>query len=160
MPPTELIERYASGPKSLRQVVAGLNQQQLLARPIPRRWSTMEVVAHLADFEVISVDRLTAIIAEQDPVLPGRDEQQYAARLSYHDRDVQEQLQLIELCRSHVLRILRTVPADCWSRQGLHTEAGPLTLTQQLQRTVNHLEHHLPFVQEKRLALQSPVTGT
>lgn len=113
----------------------------------------MEVVAHIADFEVIAVDRLTAIIAEVDPILPGRNEQQYAARLAYHQRDSEEQLQLIELCRSHVLRLFSSLSDDCWSRQGLHTEAGPLTLTRQLERAVKHLEHYLPFIQLKRQAL-------
>ena len=108
-----------------------------------------------ADFEVIAVDRLTAIIAEVDPILPGRNERQYAARLAYHQRDFEEQLQLIELCRSHVFRLLNTLSDDCWSRQGMHTEAGPLTLTQQLERAVKHLEHHLPFIQLKRQALDS-----
>jgi hypothetical protein len=130
-----------------------MSQEQLLARPIPGKWSTMEVVAHIADFEVIAVDRLTVIIAEQNPMLPGRNEQQYAARLAYHDRDLEEQLQLIDICRSHTLRILNTLPDDAWSRQGTHTEAGPLTLTQQLERATNHLEHHLPFIQHKKQAL-------
>jgi hypothetical protein len=133
-----------------------MNPDQLLARPIPGKWSTLEVVAHIADFEVIAVDRLTAIIAEQDPMLPGRNEREYAARLAYHERDLEEQLQLIEICRSHTLRILRTLPNDAWSRQGTHTEAGPLTLTQQLDRATKHLEHHLPFIELKKQALESP----
>jgi hypothetical protein len=45
------------------------------------------------------------------------------------------------------------LPDDCWSRQGINTEAGPLTLTQQLDRATKHLEHHLPFIQLKRQAL-------
>jgi hypothetical protein len=153
MPPVDLIERYASGAKLLRQSVAGMSQEQVLARPIPGKWSTLEVVAHLADFEVIAVDRLTAIIAETEPTLPGRNEQQYAARLAYDQRDMEEQLQLIELCRSHVLRILRSLTEGDWSRRGIHTEAGPLTLEQQLRRAVKHVEHHLVFIQEKRRAL-------
>lgn len=157
MPPTELIERWESGPRLLRQLVAGMSQQHILARPIAGKWSTLEVVAHIADFEVIAVDRLTAIIAEAEeaePVLPGRNEKLYAVALAYQERDLEEQLRLIELCRSHMLRILRTLSDDCWSRRGIHTEAGPLTLTQQLQRAVKHLEHHLPFIQDKRQALE------
>lgn len=151
----ELIERYASGPRLIREAVAGMNRQQILARPIPGKWSTMEVVAHLADFEVIAVDRMTATIAEHEPTLPGRNEQQYAARLAYELRDLDEQLQLIELCRRHVLRILRTLTEDDWSRRGIHTEAGPLTLEQLLARVVNHVEHHVAFILDKRRAIES-----
>jgi hypothetical protein len=74
-------------------------------------------------------------------------------RVAYHQRDFAEQLQLIELYRSHALRLLSSLSDDCWSRPGMHTEAGPLTLTQQLDRATKHLEHHLPFIQLKRQAL-------
>src|SRR5262252_5166388 len=122
MPPVELIERFVAGPKLLRQSVAGMSAEQVLARPVPGKWSTLEVVAHLADFEVIGVDRLTAVIAEENPTIPGRDEQKYSARLVYHGRDLEEQLRLIELCRSHVARLLRTLKAEDWQRRGNHTE--------------------------------------
>ena len=149
----ELIKRFAHGPRQVREAVVGLSPEQLAARPIPGRWSTLEVVSHLADFEIIGVDRLTAVIAEDSPTLPGRCEQRYAARLSYMERDLEEQLRIIELCRSHTTRILRRLTTADWSRPGIHTEAGPLTLTQLLERVVRHLEHHVPFIHEKRRAL-------
>ncbi len=155
MPLAELVERYASGSNLVRQSVAGMSRQEIHARPIPGKWSTLEVVSHLADFEVIAVDRLTAVIAEEEPTLPGRNEQKYAARLAYDQRDLEEELRLIELCRGHVTRILRTLTEPDWLRRGIHTEAGPLTLEQLLNRTVNHLEHHVPFIRDKRDALRT-----
>lgn len=150
---SESIERYAAGPAAVRKAVAGMSREQLLARPVAGKWSTLEVVSHLADFEVIGVDRLTAVIAEDEPTLPGRDERRYAARLDYQQRDLEEQLRIIETCRSHVARILRTLSADDWQRRGVHTEAGPLTLEQLLERCTRHIEHHVPFIHEKRAAL-------
>ena len=150
---SDLIERYAAGPRLVREAVAGISAAQAAARPVVGKWSTLEVVAHLADFEVIGVDRLTAVIAEDDPTIPGRDEQRYAARLSYQQRDLEEQLRLIEACRGHVVKLLRTLSADDWKRRGIHTEAGPLTLEQLLERVVRHVEHHVPFILEKRTAL-------
>jgi len=149
----ELIERYASGAELIRLAVAGLSREQILARPIAGKWSVLEVVAHLADFEIIGVDRLTAVIAEQNPKLPGRDEQNYVERLVYHQRELDEQLGIIDLCRRHVTRILRTLADDDWARRGIHTEAGPLSLELLLGRVVKHVEHHVPFIHEKRKAL-------
>ncbi|MBA4018086.1 MAG: hypothetical protein C0483_13010 [Pirellula sp.] len=150
---SELVERYAVGAQRVREAVAGMSPEQIASRPIPGKWSTLEVVAHLADFEIIGVDRLTAVIAEDSPTLPGRCEQRYAARLHYLERDIEEQLQIIELCRSHTTRILRRLTAEDWTRPGVHTEAGPLTLMQLLERVVRHVEHHVPFIHEKRKAL-------
>ena len=49
----ELIAEYLTGPGLLRRAVAGMTSDQLLARPIPGKWSTHEVVCHLADYEPI-----------------------------------------------------------------------------------------------------------
>jgi uncharacterized damage-inducible protein DinB len=148
-----LTEQYAAGPALVRQAVAGLSREQLLARPIEGKWSSLEVVCHLADFEAVFVDRLTSVIAENEPTLPGRDEQKYAARLAYHQRDLEEQLRLIEACRGHVTRILRTLSDADLARKGIHTEAGPLTLEQLLGRIISHIQHHVKFIHEKRQAL-------
>ena len=150
---SDLVERYAASALRVREAVAGMSPEQILASPIPGRWSTLEVVSHLADFEIIGVDRITAVVAEDSPTLPGRCEQRYAARLHYLERDLEEQLQIIELCRSHATRILRRLTADDWTRPGIHSEAGPLTLTQLLERVVRHVEHHVPFIQAKRAAI-------
>ncbi|MBL8826442.1 MAG: DinB family protein [Planctomycetaceae bacterium] len=156
MSTSSLLDRYAAGPALVRQAVTGLTREQLLARPIPGKWSTLEVVAHLADFEIVGCDRLAAVIAEDEPMLPGRDEQRYAARLGYAARDLEEQLRLIEACRANLLRVMRSLTAADWQRRGIHTEAGPLTLEQLLERVVRHVEHHVPFIAEKRRALQIP----
>jgi uncharacterized damage-inducible protein DinB len=149
----DLTDQYARGPSILRAAVANLSRDQLVARPVPGKWSTLEVVCHISDFEVVFVDRLKSVIAETEPKLPGRDEAAYAARLAYHQRDLEEELQLVELCRTQVARILRTLTDDDLSRRGIHTEAGPLTLDQLLQRIINHLPHHVKFIHEKRQAL-------
>lgn len=151
-----LTDEYAAGPALLRKAVAGMSREQVLARPIEGKWSTLEVVCHLADFEVVFVDRLTAVIAEDEPTLPGRDEQRYAARLAYQDRDLNEELRLIEVCRSRVARILQTLTEVDLARVGRHTEAGPLTLEQLLGRIIKHIQHHVKFIHEKRAAMGLP----
>jgi hypothetical protein len=61
---SQLINDYLAGPQLLRKAVAGLSREQLLARPIPGKWSTLEVVCHLADFEIVCADRLKRVVAE------------------------------------------------------------------------------------------------
>ena len=68
MSQTALIDRYTAGPQMVRQAVVGMSDEQIRARPLTGKWSTLEVVCHLADFEVIGVDRLTAVIAEDEPM--------------------------------------------------------------------------------------------
>ena len=149
----ELIDQNLAGVKTLRQAVAGMSKEQLQARPVAGKWSTLEVVCHLADFDPILADRMKRVIAEDRPTLLGADENRFAAALAYPDRDVEEELTIIERTRSQMARILRTLPGESLARVGVHNERGPRTLEQLLTTATNHIPHHVKFIQDKRQAL-------
>lgn len=148
-----LIDEYLAGPKLLRGAVAGMTGEQLRARPIAGKWSTLEVVCHLADFDPILADRMKRVIAEEQPMLIGANENRFVTALAYHDRDLEEELTIIERTRSQLGRILRTLKPEALGRTGMHTERGPRTLEQLLTGAINHIPHHVQFVREKRKAL-------
>jgi hypothetical protein len=150
----DLIDDYAAGPELLREATKGMTREQILARPVPGKWSTLEVVCHLADFEIVYADRIKRIIAEERPTLPDGDEKLFAVRLAYHSRELEEELQLFSSVRTSTARILRTVPAGDFARVGNHSTAGPLTLQQFVERATQHIHHHVAFIQEKRKALE------
>jgi uncharacterized damage-inducible protein DinB len=152
------ITTYLAGPGLLRKAVAGLSREQLLARPLVGKWSTLEVVCHLADFDPILADRMKRVIAEEKPALLGADENKFAARLAYHDRDVEEELAIIENSRRQMGRILKKLKPEDFERVGLHNERGPLTLERLLTIATNHIPHHVKFIEEKRGALGLPVS--
>jgi hypothetical protein len=152
----QLIDNYLAGVRTIRQAVAGMTREQLMARPVAGKWSTLEVVCHLADFDPILADRMKRVIAEERPTLLGADENRFAAALAYHDRDLDEELTIIERTRTQMARILRKLPAEALNRVGIHNERGPRTLEQLLTTATNHIPHHVQFVLEKRKALGLP----
>src|ERR1700674_645183 len=95
----QLIDDYLDGTKALRASVSGLTRDQLLARPVAGKMSTLEVVCHVADFDPIVADRMKRVIAEDNPTLLGADENRFLAALAYHDRDLEEELTIIEMTR-------------------------------------------------------------
>src|SRR5215469_14698527 len=107
-----LIEQYLAGPGVLRRAVAGMTRGQLLARPGPGKWSTQEVVCHLADYEPIYADRMKRVIALEGPELLQGDPGLFAARLTYDLRDLEEELALVELTRKQMARILRALTPE------------------------------------------------
>src|ERR1035437_2486820 len=121
MEPKMLIDNYLDGAQLLRKAVAGMSQEQLIARPIPGKWSTLEVICHLADFEIVFADRIKRVIAENEPTLFGGDPDGFAARLAYHQRNAEEELDFIELIRKQVVRILRTLKPEDFQRRGIHS---------------------------------------
>lgn len=149
-----LIDEYLAGPGLLRQAIAGMTMAQLDAAPVPGKWSTRQVICHIADFEPVYADRMKRVVAEDEPTMFGGDPDLFAARLAYQQRDLEVELALIETVRKHVASVLRTLPAEAFERRGIHSEAGPVTLEALLRGITNHIPHHIQFIREKRQALQ------
>jgi catechol 2,3-dioxygenase-like lactoylglutathione lyase family enzyme len=149
----ELIAGYEGGPGLLRDAVAGLTREQLVARPVAGKWSTLEVVCHVCDSEQFFADRIKRTLALDRPLLVAADPGPYPEAARYQDRDLEEELALVELTRRQTARILKLVPTEAWQRTGIHTEGGPVSLRQLVLHATRHLRHHVGFIREKRLAL-------
>jgi uncharacterized damage-inducible protein DinB len=134
--------------------VAGITPEQSRARPISGKWSTVEVVSHLAGSELFFTDRIERTIALEHPLLIGVDERPYPERMKYQSLELSEELEMYAAHRRHMARALRLQPADVWRRTAVHSGSGLVTLRQLVFQPVRHLRHHLPFIAEKRLALQ------
>ncbi len=148
-----LIDQYLAGPRKLRDALAGLTAEQRNAHPVPGKWSIKEVVCHIADYEPVSADRMKRVIAEDQPTLLAGSPDAFVARLAYDQRDLDEELALIELVRSQMARILRALKPDDFQRTGIHSVRGPVALERLLQQITDHIPHHLAFVEEKKRAM-------
>lgn len=154
-----LIEDYLASPPRLRRAVAGMTPDQLRTRPVAGKWSTLEVVCHLVDSEQAWCHRMKRVIVEDQPLLIGYDETRFTAGLPYHENDLEEELALLEGMRRQMARTLRTLPEAAWSRTGVHSERGLITLEEMLRAEVEHVPHHIRTIEEKRKALGLPVEG-
>jgi uncharacterized damage-inducible protein DinB len=152
-PTAELIARYAAGARLLRDAIAGLTREQLLAHPIAGKMSAQEVVCHVADCDQFLADRMKRIAAMERPLLVGADGWLYPEALAYAERDLALDLALVDATRAQMAADLERLPAEAWERVGVHTETGLVTLRQMLLHAVRHLEHHVRTIEEKRAAL-------
>src|SRR5216683_3779846 len=152
----QCIDTYLAGADALRRAVSGMTPDQTRARPVPGKWSTLEVVAHLADFDALDALRMKHIIALERPVLFDADEHRFEATLGYPERDLENELSLIENTRRQMARILRGLPDAALARAceyRLPDRIEQRTLDQVLTKAINHVTHHLAFVLDKRRAL-------
>ena len=153
---TQMIADYLDGARLVRQAVHGMSREQLLARPVAGKWSTLEVVCHLADFEPIYADRMKRVIATDRPLLLSACREAFARSLAYHGRHIGEELALIDVTRRQMARILRGLPEDAWDRVGLYRHEGHeelRSLRRLLEMITGHIPHHAAFIAEKRRAL-------
>jgi hypothetical protein len=153
MPLTALTEQYLAGPDALRKAVRGLSREQLTTRPVPGKWSTLEVVAHVADFEPILAERMMRVLSHERPLLMVADENLFAATLGYQNRDLEEELAVVDATRKRMARILKKLPPEAANRVGIHSFKGLVSLEATLTSAVQHIPHHIAFIEEKRKAM-------
>jgi hypothetical protein len=154
---TNLIDQFAVGSGKLRPAIAGLTQEDLVARPGPGKWSIQELVIHLVDSDFVGMDRMKRVIAESNPPLIGFDENLWIEHHAPHEQSLEDALTLFEAGRRQMTRILRSLPEAAFARSGIHSERGPLTLENLVQTFVTHVDHHLTFLHEKRDRLGKPL---
>ena len=151
----DAIDRYAAGPVLLRAAIGDLSASQVRIAAAPGRWSVLQVVCHLSDFEIVYADRMKRVVAEDRPTMFGGNPDQFASALAYDQRDLEEELRVIDAIRRQVTRFLRTLDSAAFARVGVHSDDGPLTLAALLKRIAGHVPHHAEFIRQKRPNLNS-----
>ncbi|MFL5244577.1 MAG: DinB family protein [Gemmataceae bacterium] len=145
-----VIERFLQGAEQIRAAIKGLGPQDLHAFPIHGTWSINQIVVHLLDSDLIATHRMKRIIAENNPLLIGYDETQFAKSLFYDKEPLEDVLKLFELNRAQMGRILRQLPDAAFERHGTHNERGTVRLGELVEDYAGHVDHHLKFVKQKR----------
>jgi uncharacterized damage-inducible protein DinB len=154
----DLIQQYERGATKLHHAIQGLSPEDFHATPVPNTWSIAQITLHLMDSDLIASDRMKRVIAEENPAIIGFNETLFAKNLSYDKLDPFLAADIFKLNRQLTTVILKNLPPAAFARIGTHNEAGKLTLQQLLETYVNHLDHHLKFLHEKRKLLGKSVT--
>lgn len=146
-----LARRFADGPAALRTAWDAVPAAARQWRPAPAKWSAHEIVLHCADATAVACARLRYLLAEDDPVIIGYDQDRWAASLDYHARDVAAAFAVMEAMTAFTVPLIRRLtPADL-ARTGRHTETGAITVGTWLPYNAEHLHTHARQI-ERNLA--------
>ena len=146
----QLIHEFELGGEKLRNAVKGLLLEDLLAYPVPGTWSIQEIIIHLMDSDLIATERMKRVIAMDNPTLLAYDQDAFLKRLFPAEQSAEEAVALFDMNRRIVAKILRKLPPEAFDRVGQHSEDGPKTLGGLVKAYVNHLDHHVKFIIDKR----------
>jgi hypothetical protein len=128
--------------------------RHVLARPeAPDKWSMGQVLAHLADSDLVWGWRLRLILAQDRPPLTGYDQDKWASRLGYADADPRDSLALFSILRKTNLRLVERASAEDLQRVGVHVERGEESLAHQLKLYAGHDILHLNQLERIRQAV-------
>ena len=146
----DLIAKYAAGYDEVINALDGFPADSLGAHPIPGKWSAREIVHHLGDSESFSAGRLRKLLVEDNPVIQGYDQDQFAIKLRYNERDMAPALDAFRLARETTMQLLELMTEDDWQRAGTHTESGRYTAEDWLVIYAKHAHNHAAQIRRLR----------
>jgi len=145
-----LIDRYRTGTADVEAVLAGVTDEELDRRPAePDAWTARQVAHHLADSEAMAYIRLRRLIAEDEPLIAGYDEPEWARRLHY-DRPIASSIAVLAAVRAASLELLERLTADEWVRSGTHSDSGAYGVDDWLRIYANHSHEHAAQIRAAR----------
>jgi hypothetical protein len=148
---TSLVNRYKDGYRVVAEAVAGATAAELDAQPAPGKWTAREIVHHLADSEMTSAIRLRRLLAEDNPVIQGYDQEEYARKLHY-DRPIEGSMQALRFARATTAEIMERMRPEDWRRAGTHSENGAYGVERWLEIYADHAHKHAEQIRRARAA--------
>lgn len=137
------LERLRGTGRDLVSLMSGVSDEHLSRRPEAEEWAAGEVIAHLADAELVYATRLRLIVAQDRPRLVWYDEQAWVARFGPLDDDPRNTLARWRALRDANVRVLESLEEAEWQRAGIHDSDGLLTVEAIAKRMVAHDRTHL-----------------
>jgi hypothetical protein len=147
-----LLERFRRGPELLAMVMTGVFGEEEDFVTAPGKWSVRQIVAHLADSELVFGHRYRQVLAEDNPVMTWFDEKAWAANLDYARRKPKQSLETFRRLRAENHELLKGVAEAAFERSGNHSLKGPMTLRALVEADAAHVETHARQLQEIREA--------
>ncbi len=141
--------------KKLALLTRRLNRKQLAKRPAPDKWSVAEILAHLADAELVIGWRLRMMLTSNGAPIQGYDQDLWASTFKYGRRDPKVSLEAFRVLRENNLTLLKTVPKNLLENYGMHSERGRETISHFNNLVAGHDLNHLQQVETIVKALRT-----
>ena len=149
------IRGYASGkdplcvlaatPGRIRKLVRRLPARRLKRRPAPGKWSIAEILAHLAEADLVIGYRIRMILGSPGTPIQAFDQDVWARR--YRTLDARQSLEMLCALRASNLTLLRSLKPRQWKQYGMHQERGKETVARIAEMFAGHDLNHLKQIE-------------
>jgi hypothetical protein len=137
----------AATAKKLQRLIKGVPATRLRKRPAPDKWSVNEILAHLADTEIVGSFRMRFILGAPGTAIAGFDQDAWVKSLHYEKRDARESLEQFRALREANLALLKTLTPEQWKHYGMHSERGQETIKHIVRMFAGHDINHLQQIE-------------
>jgi uncharacterized damage-inducible protein DinB len=127
----------------LAVTLRGVSAEALNAKPVPGKWSAHEQLAHLARYHQIFLQRIDRILSEQVPEFPRYRAEDDPEWPEWKSLPTPQLLVRIPSLRAKLLARLRSLSEEDYTRTGVHSKFGSMSLSLWLEFFLVHESHHL-----------------
>ncbi|HXN71182.1 MAG TPA: DinB family protein [Candidatus Acidoferrales bacterium] len=143
----EPLKIQAATPKKLERLLGRATASKLRKRPAPGKWSIAEIVAHLADTEIVGAWRMRLILGAPGSPVTAFDQDSWVTALHYDKRDPRKAMEQFRVVRETNLALLKTLTPEQWKHFGLHSERGEESIEHIVRMFAGHDLNHIAQIE-------------
>jgi hypothetical protein len=143
----EPLKVQATTASTLARLIKGVSISKLRKRPAPEQWSVIEILAHLADSEVVYGWRLRAVLGAPGTPIEAYDQNAWNVAGHYATRDPSECIEQFRAMRKANLSLLNSLAPEQWSHYGMHAERGKETVEHIVRLIAGHDLNHIQQIE-------------
>ena len=139
------LDTISETPRRVADLLASLGPDRVERSPAPSKWSARDIVAHLADCELVFGFRLRQTLAEDHHVCQPFDQDRWAK--TYAAADAQHALAVLTVLRAWNVALIKSVsPADL-AKPMTHPERGTMTFQTIVETMAGHDRNHIKQIE-------------
>ena len=132
----------------LARLIKGVSAARLRKRPAPGKWSVAEIIAHLADGEIVGAFRMRFILGSPGAPIVAYDQDEWVTSGHYNQRDPRKSLEQFRVLREANLALLNSLEPEQWKHYGIHSERGTESIDHMVRMFAGHDLNHLRQIEE------------
>ena len=149
----------AATAKKLERLIKGVPTSKLRKRPAPEKWSVSEIVAHLADAEIVGGFRMRLILGAPGTPVAAFDQDSWVTSGHYEKRDPRKSVEQFRVVREANLALLKSLKPEQWKHYGMHSERGQETIEHIVRMFAGHDLNHLQQIERILLARRTTASN-
>jgi uncharacterized damage-inducible protein DinB len=129
--------------KKLTRLIKGVPASKLRKRPAPEKWSVAEILAHLADAEIVIGWRMRSILGAPGTPVQAFDQNAWVSSGHYEKRDPRKSVEQHRVLREANLALLKSLSPEQWKHYGQHAERGQESIEHIVRMMAGHDVNHI-----------------
>ncbi len=142
-PVEAVLANLRSVPPELGRLIEGRSHDDLVRPAQDGGWGLVEIIPHFRDWELINVERLDLILAENPATVQEYDDSLWAIEHGYRDLDPRETFAEFSGLRERLVERLAELPRPEWQRIVVLPKRGRVTLHWLMSSLYDHDTKHL-----------------